>query len=182
MDVGGARGGGRPEAPDDPGGRVNLLRDLEVLMEVKPRAEQEGGAAGAGSTRRQRKKLVGHLVRGAAAAPGPRPTLKARLVWNIMKAGPSTMLFDQSLSCSPQDPDLYMALMRECSLEEATPPGEEYAAPPLVINYLVRNDVRPLKKRSVKFPKAQYYCRLCDYHCDTLTICISHIKVVMGFT
>ncbi len=93
MDVGGARGGGRPEAPDDPGGRVNLLRDLEVLMEVKPRAEQEGGAAGAGSTRRQRKKLVGHLVRGAAAAPGPRPTLKARLVWNFMKAGPSTVRY-----------------------------------------------------------------------------------------
>ena len=23
-----------------------------------------------------------------------------------------------------------------------------------------------------------YYCRLCDYHCDTLTICISHIKDV----
>ncbi len=31
-------------------------------------------------------------------------------------------------------------------------------------------------QRSQKFPKAQYYCRLCDYHCDTLTICISHIK------
>ncbi len=31
-------------------------------------------------------------------------------------------------------------------------------------------------QRSPRFPKAQYYCRLCDYHCDTLNICISHIK------
>eukprot|EP00095_Tigriopus_kingsejongensis_P012512 maker-scaffold455_size166772-snap-gene-0.33 protein:Tk12512 transcript:maker-scaffold455_size166772-snap-gene-0.33-mRNA-1 annotation:"terminal uridylyltransferase 4" len=85
--------------------------------------------------------------------------------------------------------------MAECSREESTP---DYAPPPLVSRYLVQNDVRPLKKvggpgrvsekiyfvsdppsvfqRSPKFPHAQYYCRLCDYHCDTLTICISHIK------
>ena len=31
-------------------------------------------------------------------------------------------------------------------------------------------------QRSTKFPRAQYYCHLCEYHCDTIEICINHIK------
>ena len=31
-------------------------------------------------------------------------------------------------------------------------------------------------QKSEKFPKALYYCRLCDYHCDRLSICIQHIE------
>ncbi|XP_059090184.1 terminal uridylyltransferase 7-like [Tigriopus californicus] len=76
-----------------------------------------------------------------------------------------------------RDPELYHALMEECSKEEAMiRHGQVYGPSPLVTRFLALNDVRPLKKRSAKFPKAQFYCRLCDYHCDTLTICISHIK------
>ena len=46
------------------------------------------------------------------------------------------------------------------------------------LNYLSRNDVRPLKKKSQKFPLALYYCRICDYHCDSLAICVTHIEDV----
>ena len=35
-----------------------------------------------------------------------------------------------------------------------------------------------IRQKSQKFPQALYYCRICDYHCDTLTICISHIEDV----
>ncbi len=132
------------------GGKVNLLRDLEVLMEVNPN-QQQGGPQAQGSVARGRGPAPGQSRRAmAAAAAAGRPSLR--------------------------DPDLYAALMEECVKEESTPKGREYVPPALVTNYLIRNDVRPLKKRSTKFPKAQYYCRLCDYHCDTLTICISHIK------
>ena len=31
-------------------------------------------------------------------------------------------------------------------------------------------------QRSTKFPRAQYFCHLCEYHCDTIEICINHIK------
>ena len=33
-----------------------------------------------------------------------------------------------------------------------------------------------LFQRSTKFPRAQYFCHLCEYHCDTIEICINHIK------
>lgn len=45
-----------------------------------------------------------------------------------------------------QDPELYHALMRECSKEEKTPPHKDYVPPKIVTDYLVLNDVRPLKK------------------------------------
>ncbi|XP_078656960.1 terminal uridylyltransferase 7-like isoform X4 [Branchiostoma floridae x Branchiostoma belcheri] len=33
-----------------------------------------------------------------------------------------------------------------------------------------------LKKRSAAFPSAKYFCRLCQYHCDTPAVCQRHIK------
>ena len=33
-------------------------------------------------------------------------------------------------------------------------------------------------QKSQKFPQALYYCRICDYHCDSLAICVTHIKDV----
>lgn len=31
-------------------------------------------------------------------------------------------------------------------------------------------------QRNPKFPRAQYFCHLCEYHCDTIEVCISHIE------
>ena len=31
-------------------------------------------------------------------------------------------------------------------------------------------------QRSTKFPLARFYCRLCDYHCDTVIICRRHVQ------
>lgn len=46
----------------------------------------------------------------------------------------------------------------------------------IAVQFLAMNDLKPLKKRSGKFPRAQYFCHLCEYHCDTIEICISHIE------
>ncbi len=113
--------------PKEATGEVNLLRDLEVLMEVRPEGEAEGAKKGSGQGKRSVKRDANKMRRvkgkggsSGGACAGPRPTLK--------------------------DPELYMALMEECCKEESLCKGEEYVPPPLVINYLVRNDVRPLKK------------------------------------
>ena len=31
-------------------------------------------------------------------------------------------------------------------------------------------------QRSLKFPKARFFCRLCEYHCDTVEICRRHVR------
>ena len=30
-------------------------------------------------------------------------------------------------------------------------------------------------ERSAKFPRAKWFCRLCEYHCDNLNKCLEHI-------
>ena len=33
----------------------------------------------------------------------------------------------------------------------------------------------PLTHKSTKFPRARWFCRLCEYHCDNLAKCLEHI-------
>ena len=110
-------GGARPRVPPGPG-QVNLLGDLEELLAVSPQPAPRGGGRPEASKKRRKGKPGGSS--GVAPGPGPRPSLR--------------------------DPELYAALMEECCREESLPRGEEYVPTPLVANYLVRNDVRPLKK------------------------------------
>ncbi len=93
-----------------------------------------------------------------------------------LESTPKTTKNKKRIKMTLEDPELYAALMEECAKEEKTPPDVKFVVPKFVLTFLGRNDVRPLKKKSTKFPKAQFYCRLCDYHCDTLTVCITHIK------
>ncbi len=96
---------GRPADLEVAGGRVNLLRDLDVLQEIKDSRRREAPRKGT------RDKVGMH---------GNLPT-------------PSDL----------RDPELYSALMQECVREESS---KNYVAPPLITNYLIRNDIRPLKK------------------------------------
>ncbi|KAK3609162.1 hypothetical protein CHS0354_011348 [Potamilus streckersoni] len=41
---------------------------------------------------------------------------------------------------------------------------------------LQKDRIYPLKKKSDRFPGARYFCRLCEYHCDSVAICMKHIK------
>lgn len=51
----------------------------------------------------------------------------------------------------------------------------DYPPSPEVLAELEEQFLYPLKKKSLKFPKAKYFCRLCDYHCDSLAVCRKHI-------
>ncbi|ROT75662.1 putative terminal uridylyltransferase 4-like, partial [Penaeus vannamei] len=51
----------------------------------------------------------------------------------------------------------------------------DYRPSPEVLAELQEQFLFPLKKKSIRFPKAKYFCRLCDYHCDSLIVCRRHI-------
>ncbi|XP_061196234.1 terminal uridylyltransferase 4-like isoform X2 [Saccostrea echinata] len=41
---------------------------------------------------------------------------------------------------------------------------------------LEKEKIFPLKKKSVRFPRARYFCRLCDYHMDAVEDCKKHCR------
>ncbi|KAH3697170.1 hypothetical protein DPMN_084659, partial [Dreissena polymorpha] len=47
---------------------------------------------------------------------------------------------------------------------------------PAVLTELEKERIFPLKKKSTKFPKAMYFCRLCDYHCDSVALSRQHCQ------
>ena len=65
--------------------------------------------------------------------------------------------------------------MREEAAIEAMWQGpEEYKASPGTVEYLETRHLHPLKSKSTKFPRARWFCRLCEYHCDNLVKCREH--------
>ena len=44
------------------------------------------------------------------------------------------------------------------------------------IPFLAGKYIFPLAERSVKFPRARWFCRLTEYHCDNITKCLDHIS------
>ncbi|XP_038056329.1 terminal uridylyltransferase 4-like [Patiria miniata] len=58
-------------------------------------------------------------------------------------------------------------------------PNTGYSPSPSVgINddVLEEHHIFRLKKKSSRFPQAMFYCRLCNYHLDTLALCMKHWK------
>ncbi|XP_062573267.1 terminal uridylyltransferase 4-like isoform X2 [Saccostrea cucullata] len=41
---------------------------------------------------------------------------------------------------------------------------------------LEKEKIFPLKKKSLRFPRARYFCRLCDYHMDAVEDCKKHCR------
>ena len=39
---------------------------------------------------------------------------------------------------------------------------------------LIPRHLHALKSKSAKFPRARWFCRLCEYHCDNLAKCREH--------
>ncbi|KAK8744816.1 hypothetical protein OTU49_000634, partial [Cherax quadricarinatus] len=52
----------------------------------------------------------------------------------------------------------------------------DFQPSPEILAELEEQFLFPLKKKSMRFPKAKYFCRLCDYHCDSLVVCRRHIS------
>ncbi|XP_059160708.1 terminal uridylyltransferase 4-like [Physella acuta] len=53
--------------------------------------------------------------------------------------------------------------------------GEEEMSPEFLKN-LEENKMHVLKKKNQRFPKAHFFCRLCDYHLDLVEDCEKHMK------
>jgi len=62
----------------------------------------------------------------------------------------------------------------EASKENATENQDDYKPSDAVLEYLAGKYLYPLTHKSTKFPRAKWFCRLCEYHCDNLTKCKEH--------
>jgi len=62
----------------------------------------------------------------------------------------------------------------EASKENATENQDDYKPSDAVLEYLAGKYLYPLTHKSSKFPRAKWFCRLCEYHCDNLTKCKEH--------
>ncbi|XP_064604614.1 terminal uridylyltransferase 4-like isoform X2 [Liolophura sinensis] len=45
-----------------------------------------------------------------------------------------------------------------------------------VLEDLGVSGIFPLKKKSIRFPRANFFCRLCEFHCDRIQDCKEHMK------
>ena len=54
--------------------------------------------------------------------------------------------------------------------------AEEFRPSEEVINYLAIKFLFPLKQKNQKFPRAKWFCRLCEYHCDNIGKCLEHVS------
>merc|ERR1719228_1274011 len=43
-----------------------------------------------------------------------------------------------------------------------------------IVEFLAGKFLYPLAHKSTKFPRARWFCRLCEYHCDNLAKCREH--------
>ena len=65
-------------------------------------------------------------------------------------------------------------LREEAAFEAIWQGPEEYKPSPGTVEYLETRHLHPLKSKSAKFPRARWFCRLCEYHCDNLVKCREH--------
>ena len=72
------------------------------------------------------------------------------------------------LSAQRSEKDLEDQLREEAAVEAIWQGPEEYKASQRTVEYLETRHLYPLKSKSAKFPRARWFCRLCEYHCDNL--------------
>ena len=78
------------------------------------------------------------------------------------------------LSAQRSEKDLEDQLREEAAVEAIWQGPEEYKASQRTVEYLETRHLYPLKSKSAKFPRARWFCRLCEYHCDNLVKCREH--------
>eukprot|EP00057_Strongylocentrotus_purpuratus_P001617 XP_001200239.3 PREDICTED: uncharacterized protein LOC764054 [Strongylocentrotus purpuratus] len=153
--------------------------------------EQAGGSSlpqpgkGSGKKRTIERKPLGKLVNaklregeeGAKAANGPTTPKKSdqqpekererQPGWKVQEP-PSPAVIQEVQE--PPSPAVDQEVQGGSDLAEPWKETMERQEAELEKTYIYR-----LAKRSLKFPRALYYCRLCNYHIDTLPQCWLHI-------
>ncbi|XP_072172612.1 terminal uridylyltransferase 7-like [Diadema setosum] len=125
-----------------------------------------------GVERKLPKKLVNTNLRTEEKAVPTPSTANRREGWRDLKErGEPKEEEERSRQADPVVPKILSTPEHERSSEEKH--GHKSFAEQeaeLEKTYIFR-----LSKKSIKFPRAQYYCRLCNYHIDTVPLCWTHI-------
>jgi len=74
----------------------------------------------------------------------------------------------------PKLKEIEILFAQEAAQENAVEAQEEFKPSEAVLGFLAGKYLYPLAHKSTKFPRARWFCRLCEYHCDNLTKCREH--------
>jgi len=77
-------------------------------------------------------------------------------------------------AAAPKQKEIEIVFAQEAAQEAAIENQEEFKPSEAVMGYLAGKYLYPLTHKSTKFPRAKWFCRLCEYHCDNLAKCREH--------
>jgi len=75
---------------------------------------------------------------------------------------------------APQGKEIELQFSQEAAQEAGGDSQEEFKPSEAVLGFLAAKYLYPLAHKSSKFPRARWFCRLCEYHCDNLEKCKEH--------
>ncbi|KAL3870042.1 hypothetical protein ACJMK2_042659 [Sinanodonta woodiana] len=163
-----------------------------VLLQIKHAILQELQIGANTSNKKKKKKLKGkkmenQYLTGEDNQSGPvrsgtcsvqpetlRPGDKSQATQNEVSK-PDKKLND-SQHCGSTVKELQNLLNKDKKLQLAKQKYLDNEVENSTLITLQKDRIYPLKKKSDKFPGARYFCRLCEYHCDSVAICMKHVK------
>jgi len=77
-------------------------------------------------------------------------------------------------AAAPKPKEIEIVFAQEAAQEAAAENQDEFKPSEAVLGYLAGKYLYPLAHKSSKFPRAKWFCRLCEYHCDNLAKCREH--------
>jgi len=77
-------------------------------------------------------------------------------------------------AAAPKHKEIDILFAQEAAQEAAAETLDEFKPSEAVLGFLTGKYLYPLAHKSSKFPRARWFCRLCEYHCDNLAKCREH--------
>ena len=122
--------------------------------------------------------------RGGGGAPGGsgqanrKPDQRDKKSNMAKKKGNKGGLGGTGVEANTRDREMLARLQEEARMEAAHNKQSrdvEFRPSEEVSRFLAARHMFPLSQRSSKFPRAKWFCRLTEYHCDNLATCLDHI-------
>eukprot|EP00092_Neocalanus_flemingeri_P000521 GFUD01000553.1.p1 GENE.GFUD01000553.1~~GFUD01000553.1.p1 ORF type:complete len:1415 (-),score=480.00 GFUD01000553.1:1102-5346(-) len=170
----GSRGGARPPGP--------FPRNSGPPGQVPRNSTPRGGAAGGPST--GRGPAPGSYPHGRQSKPRQESEdeeQNKRKFKNRKKSGSDIVtveddeaqnITEEAATPNPLETEIQFA--QEAAQEAAADTQDEFKPSEAVLGFLAGKYLHPLAHKSSKFPRARWFCRLCEYHCDNLAKCREH--------
>eukprot|EP00092_Neocalanus_flemingeri_P032761 GFUD01035632.1.p1 GENE.GFUD01035632.1~~GFUD01035632.1.p1 ORF type:complete len:1660 (-),score=542.26 GFUD01035632.1:232-5211(-) len=170
----GSRGGARPPGP--------FPRNSGPPGQMPRNSTPRGGAAGGPST--GRGPAPGSYPHGRQSKPRQESEdeeQNKRKFKNRKKSGSDIVtveddeaqnITEEAATPNPLETEIQFA--QEAAQEAAADTQDEFKPSEAVLGFLAGKYLHPLAHKSSKFPRARWFCRLCEYHCDNLAKCREH--------